>query len=97
MLLKLSMIIWTLSEIGVPPVDNSVSESLKQSGRLKPPGGPHVLHSVCVAATGGTFIKYILVKFGEVLDHWSAAASAHNHIVQSEERTETERSNYTDN
>lgn len=56
------MIIWTLSEIGAGWVDNSTSESLKQIGRLKPARGPHGLHSVRVAATGGTFIKYILVK-----------------------------------
>ena len=76
--------------MGVPLADNSESESLKQAGRLKPPGGPHLLHSVCVAVTGGTFIKYILVKCGGFLEHWSAAASGDDHIVQSERKTDTE-------
>lgn len=76
-------------------MDNSESESLKQAGRLKPPGGPHLLHSVCAAATGGTFIKYILVKWGGFLEHWSAAASGDDHIFQPERKTDTE--NVTDN
>lgn len=62
-LLRLSMIIWTFSEMGVPVVDKSLSESLKHRGRpLKPLGRPphDDLHSVCKAATGGKF-KYILV------------------------------------
>lgn len=77
------MIIWTLFEIGVPLVDKSVSVSLKQTGRLKPPGVPHRLHSVSVAAIGGTFIKYILEECGEFLEHPRVTASDNSYMVQS--------------
>lgn len=76
-----------MSERGLPLVVSSESESCKKTGRLKPPCAPHLLHSVCVVATGGTFIKYILVEYGEALDHLIATAIVLGHIVQSEEET----------